>query len=103
MAERHRRSSVRFEDATLDEQLRILYDGDTQNHRNIVRKPMSNGDGHLPQPVVREETSSQAALRALLEGSERVLVPLDETSDDQVPANEEAPRVRRVGNTIFIE
>lgn len=92
-----------FDQATFSEQLARLYHPDTIDHLAITRKSISNGDGHLPQPVHIESSPSQQVLRELLEGAERTLIPLDAASNDQVPTNQEAPRVRRVGNTTFIE
>lgn len=65
-----------FDQATFDEQLARLYNEETIAHLAITRRSASNGDGHLPQPVRVETTSSQQAVRDLFQGAERVFTPL---------------------------
>ncbi len=91
------------------------YNPETIAHYAITRKPISTGDGHLPQPVVRETSGTQLAVEALLRGATRQFSPPDDLPahflaparialDTLQPLEEEIPPwLRNRGTITFIE
>lgn len=74
-----------FDQATFGEQLARLYNEETIAHLAITRRSESNGDGHLPQPVIREANGTQLAVEALLRGTERQFNSINEAISEKIP------------------
>lgn len=75
-----------FDMATFQQQLARTYHPDTIAHLAITRKSASNGDGHLPQPIIRESNGTQLAVEALLRGKDRQIITLDKLLPEPNPS-----------------